>query len=115
MRDPIGMHVKVLGQGLFYLHGNQRHFRLKRRGVVAAESSRHARSCSRPYWPPSGTKSTYADVKFTRATSIAERELIKSDLEQPLSDDTLALQDEGGQEGSSGTALQNFQSRRLQF
>src|SRR5690606_38917359 len=30
----------------------------------------HGRSCSRPYWPPSGTKSTYPAVQFSRATSL---------------------------------------------
>src|SRR5690554_4740553 len=66
------MHVKLLGQfrqGLLTLDGSQRYFRLEHRRVVAAGSSRHGRSCSRPYWPPSGTKSTYPAVQFSRATS----------------------------------------------
>src|SRR5690554_4232318 len=75
------MHVKLLGQfrqGLLTLDGSQRYFRLEHRRVVAAGSSRHGRSCSRPYWPPSGTKSTYPAVQFSRATSrLTSKELVQ--------------------------------------
>jgi hypothetical protein len=72
-RDLVGVHIELLsqfGRRLLALDGNQGHLRLKCRRVIAAGSSRHGCSCSRPYWPPSGRKSTYPAVQIFRATSV---------------------------------------------
>ncbi|MHA6731182.1 ABC transporter substrate-binding protein, partial [Devosia sp. A369] len=67
----------------------------ERRGVVAAGSSRHDLSCSRPYWPPSGRKSTHPRVQIPRASSNIDDSASQDDIRAKLQTQLLAGSTDG--------------------
>lgn len=71
-RDLVRVNViklRQLGHRPGALHRSRCHLCLESRALAPAWSSAHLLSCHAARWLPSGTKSTYPNVKFCQATS----------------------------------------------